>query len=66
VTLRIYSDDRQLSTYLGSIETALEGENLLVGDRVTLADIGFTAEIIQPSQTRRGELGVVVGESADQ
>jgi hypothetical protein len=37
-----------------------------VGDRVTLADIGFTAEIIQPSQTRRGELGVVVGESADQ
>ncbi len=46
---------RALETYLGGIEATLAHGKYLVGDLVTLADICFTAEIIQFSQTRRGE-----------
>jgi glutathione S-transferase len=56
VTPRIHDDMRRaLSTYLGGIESTLRNGDFLVGDGVTLADICFVAELIQFSQTRRGE-----------
>jgi glutathione S-transferase len=46
---------RALSTYLGGIESTLRHGGFLVGDCITLADICCVAELIQFSQTRRGE-----------
>ena len=46
---------KALDTYLGGIDAALTHAKFLVGDCVTLADICFTAEIIQFSQTRRSD-----------
>ncbi|MDJ0847284.1 MAG: glutathione S-transferase family protein [Myxococcota bacterium] len=56
VTKELYQTTRDaLGVYLGGIETALASGPYLVGERVTLADICFTAEIIQFSSTRRGD-----------
>ena len=56
VTPEIYAaTQKALTSYLGGIEATLEHRSFLVGDAVTLADICFTAEIVQFSQTRRGE-----------
>ena len=56
VTPQIHDDMSQaLSTYLGGIESTLQHGDFLVGDGITLADICFVAELIQFSQTRRGE-----------
>ena len=56
VTDEIYAATlKALGVYLGGIEVALEHSSCLVSGSVTLADICFTAEIIQFSQTRRGE-----------
>ena len=46
---------KALATYLGGIESTLDHGKFLVGDCITLADICFAAEIIQFTQTRRGE-----------
>ncbi len=59
LTPKIYSDARKaLDTYLGGIESTLSHGDHLVGDHVTLADICFVAELIQFSQTRRGEKAI--------
>jgi glutathione S-transferase len=56
VTKEIYeATEKALTVYMGGIEAALANGKFLVGDCVTLADICFAAEIIQFSQTRRGE-----------
>ena len=56
VTKELYDATRDaLAVYLGGIEASLANSPFLVGERVTLADICFTAEIIQFSSTRRGE-----------
>lgn len=53
---RIYTESRKaLGVLMGGVESALEHADHLVGDCVTLADICFAAEIIQFSQTRRGD-----------
>jgi glutathione S-transferase len=46
---------RAMSTYLGGIESALHNGDFLVGYAITLADICCVAELVQFSQTRRGE-----------
>lgn len=59
VTQAVHAGMRQaLSAYLDGIESALDQGDFLVGDRVTLADIGFVAELVQFSQTRRGERAI--------
>jgi glutathione S-transferase len=56
VSPEIHADtSKAFTVYMGGIESALAGADFLVGDGVTLADICFTAEAIQFSQTRRGE-----------
>jgi glutathione S-transferase len=44
---------RALDSYLAGIEATLEDGRVLVSDAITLADICFTAEIVQFSQTQR-------------
>ncbi len=56
VTQAIHADTcKAFDVYLGGVESVLARADFLVGDCVTLADICFTAEAIQFSQTRRGE-----------
>lgn len=59
VTSEIHAaTEKALTAYLGGIEATLADGDCLVGDTVTLADICFAAEIIQFSQTRRGEKAI--------